>query len=90
MSTWNGAETDRYRWSQSVSDITFEMDLPEKAKSKEITVDVSRDNDLTIKVRGEVVLEGTLDGSVIPGETVWTLERSERLKKNASRKILHF
>ena len=86
MSTWNGAETDKYSWSQSVSDITFEMDLPEKAKARDIDVNVSRDNDLTIKVRGEVVLDGTLDGTVIPGETVWTLERGERLNVTLDKK----
>ncbi len=61
MSTWNGAETDKYRWSQSISDITFEIDLPSKTKAKEIDVKVTKDFDMTIKAKGEVILDGTLD-----------------------------
>lgn len=43
MNTWNGAMTDKYAWSQTNSDVSISIKLPEdKTKSKQLNIDMKR------------------------------------------------
>ena len=57
LSTWNGGVTDKYRWSQSSSDLTVELALPPMCSKKELTVSISSSK-LRVCVQSSVVLEG--------------------------------
>ena len=36
-STYNGGTTSRYKWSQSVYDLSVQVDLPRQTRGKEVT-----------------------------------------------------
>jgi hypothetical protein len=36
ISTYNGSETKKYRWSQNVADVTVQVDLDEPMKGKDV------------------------------------------------------
>ena len=57
FSTWNGGVTDKYRWSQSSSDLTVELALPHLFSKKDLTVSISSLK-LRVCVQSSVVLEG--------------------------------
>lgn len=43
MNTWNGAMTDKYAWSQTNSDVSISIKLPEgKNKAKQLSIDMKR------------------------------------------------
>jgi len=82
ISTWNGAVTDEYRWSQSLNEVTLEIVVgcskSNPVKSSELDVSVKR-KELCVKCRGRVVLEGDWHMDVEPVESLWNLEERERL-----------
>mmetsp|Transcript_80089 Transcript_80089/g.179229 ORF Transcript_80089/g.179229 Transcript_80089/m.179229 type:complete len:361 (-) Transcript_80089:70-1152(-) len=77
ISTWNGAVTDKYYWSQSLSEVTLEVEVEEcRAKDIEVSVTSTR---LCIKCKGKTVLEGKLHEKVTSEETIWHLEENKQV-----------
>lgn len=77
ISTWNGAVTDRYHWSQSIREVTLEIEV-EPCRAKELKVDITATR-LSIKLRGQTVLEGKLHEKVTVDETVWHLDNGNQI-----------
>ena len=74
ISTWNGAVTDKYRWSQSISEVTVEIPLSITLTSKkDLSVSISA-TALSIKVLGQLVVGGVFPERVNQYESTWTLE----------------
>ena len=73
ISTYNGAATDKYKWSQDLSDITLQLPLPPGTKGKEITVKLEPKH-LKAVVRGEVVLEGNLSETIHHNNSYWNID----------------
>jgi len=72
ISTWNGAITDKYYWSQSLQELTLEIEVG-ACKASEIKVDVTATR-LTVTKGTEVLLLGKLHEKVLPEESIWHLE----------------
>lgn len=80
ISTWNGAVTDKYYWSQSIRDLTIEVEVEEcKAKDVQVTVTATR---LSVKCKGQTVLEGKLHEKVNTEETMWHLDNGTQVVIN--------
>lgn len=73
ISTYNGAETEKYKWSQDLSDVTLQVPLPPGTKSKEISVKFESKH-LKVTVKNEVVLEGNLTESIHKQNSYWNLD----------------
>jgi hypothetical protein len=76
ISTYNGAKTLKYNWSQQIRAVDVQMRLPEgitKSKQLEVKIETKR---ICVKVKGqaEPLLEGELDNKVIVDETYWNIE----------------
>jgi len=80
ISTWNGAVTDKYHWSQSLRDITLEVEV-EECRARDVKVDVSATR-LCIKCKGKTVLEGKLHEKVNTEETMWHIEEGKQVVLN--------
>lgn len=77
ISTWNGAVTDRYRWSQSLNELTMEVTV-ENCKSKDIKVDFGATR-VKVMCKGNVIVEGKLHEKINVDDSMWTLEDSVRV-----------
>jgi len=72
ISTWNGAVTDKYYWSQSLAEVTVEVTV-ETCKVADLEVDISATR-LSVKCKGSIVLEGKLHEKIALEDTMWSLE----------------
>lgn len=77
ISTWNGAVTDRYYWSQSLREITLEVEV-EECRAKDIQVDCTATR-LTIRCKGNTVLEGKLHEKIVTDQTMWHLDNGNQI-----------
>jgi len=73
ISTWNGAVTDKYHWSQTIYEVTLEVEVEKDAKAKDVQVDITATR-LSIKCKGETQLEGKLHEKVTTDQCVWHLD----------------
>merc|ERR1712039_905784 len=78
ISTWNGAITDKYYWSQSLKEVTLEVQVDEGARAKDVSVNVTATR-LLVKCKGRTILEGKLHEKVTVDETMWHLEENDQL-----------
>jgi len=74
ISTWNGGVTQRYRWSQSLSDITVEIGLPSQISNKNDLSVVLTDSRLNIKFKGDVLVDGPWPARIHASESTWIIE----------------
>lgn len=73
ISTYNGASTDKYKWSQDISDVTIQIPLPPNTKSKEIQVKFDSKH-LKVVVKGEVVIDCDLPETIHKQNSYWNLD----------------
>lgn len=73
ISTWNGAVTDKYYWSQSLAEVTLEIEVEQGCRAKDIQVDLTGTR-LSAKCRGNTVLEGKLHEKILVEDSVWHLD----------------
>ncbi|KAF4675496.1 nudC domain containing [Perkinsus olseni] len=80
ISTWNGARTAKYYWTQTLNDLTVEVSLRANTKGKDLSVTIKPDN-ISIKYKGDgsSVLVGDLDMSIVPLESSWLIEDGDKL-----------
>ncbi|KAF4733913.1 nudC domain containing, partial [Perkinsus olseni] len=80
ISTWNGARTAKYYWTQTLNDLTVEVSLRANTKGKDLSVTIKPDN-ISIKYKGDgsTVLVGDLDMSIVPSESSWLIEDGDKL-----------
>ncbi|CAE8682931.1 unnamed protein product [Polarella glacialis] len=67
------AATDKYYWSQSLSELTLEVDVGEPCKAADVKVDITATR-LSVKYNGKSILEGKLHEKVSTEECMWQLE----------------
>jgi len=80
ISTWNGAVTDKYHWSQSIRDLTIEIDV-EECRAKDVQVNVTATR-VSVKCQGKTILEGKLHEKVNTEETMWHLDEGKQVVIN--------
>mmetsp|Transcript_51159 Transcript_51159/g.121589 ORF Transcript_51159/g.121589 Transcript_51159/m.121589 type:complete len:369 (-) Transcript_51159:98-1204(-) len=76
ISTWNGAATEKYYWTQSIYEVTLEVEVETDMRAKEIKVDLTSTR-LNIKARGKLVLDGKLHEKINTEDSVWHLDDSK-------------
>ena len=79
ISTWNGAVTDRYRWTQSIGEVTVEFPLPQRVCSRKDLVVELPNSGVSITVSGESVISGKFTERINASESTWTLDDSVRV-----------
>jgi len=75
ISTWNGAEVEgKYLWSQTLSELTVEIELPDrKLRANQLNVEL-KSAKLHIRVKdGDDILKGEFDERIKVEESMWTL-----------------
>lgn len=67
--------TDKYKWSQSISDITVEIPLSRKFKAKELDVEI-KSNHLKVGIKGEKekIIDGEFFEKVNSEDSIWNLD----------------
>jgi hypothetical protein len=76
FSPWNGGVTSRYRWSQSLTEITIEIPLAQRCTIKNDIVVRLDALAVNISVSGCLLIEGSLHARIVPGESTWLIEDS--------------
>eukprot|EP00301_Raphidiophrys_heterophryoidea_P025364 c8495_g1_i2.p1 GENE.c8495_g1_i2~~c8495_g1_i2.p1 ORF type:complete len:399 (+),score=90.94 c8495_g1_i2:40-1197(+) len=77
---YNGAVTDRYRWAQTLKDVTVQIPVPKGTTSKQLSVSIQKSNlKVLLKGREPALVEGTLDQNCKPNDSMWTLEDNQAL-----------
>ncbi|KAK2726140.1 nudC domain-containing protein 2-like [Artemia franciscana] len=66
-------------WSQTVYDVTVEIELPKGTKGRDVTVTLLSRN-ICCKNAGNVILQGILFGPVKENEIIWTIEDTKILR----------
>jgi len=73
ISTWNGAVTSKYHWSQSIAEVTLEVAVEEGSRARDLNVDITATR-LKIKCKGNLILEGKLHEKCNFEESIWHLD----------------
>lgn len=70
----NGLRTDKYAFTQTLSDITINVFVPQGIKGKDLNVVVQQKH-LKVQVKGQTpIIDGELPEKVNSEETIWTLD----------------
>lgn len=72
----NGGKTDRYTWTQTLSEVNVMVTLPASTRGKDCTVDI-RPKRVKVLHCGDAspFLDGELFGSIVTDDSTWTLEQ---------------
>ena len=84
ISTYNGAKTDKYNWSQSIQNVDVQIPLPPGTTSKMLKVDIQTKK-LTVALKGkesEPIIDGELSEKIKVEDTFWTVEDNQYLNIN--------
>ena len=86
ISTYNGAKTSKYNWSQSITNVDVQVKLPEGTVAKMLKVDIKASSiKVTLKsaaASDPPIMEGQFDGKVKPEDSFWSVEEKKYLNLN--------
>ena len=71
----NGGMTEKYSWTQTLSEVTQNIFLPAGIKSKMLDVDI-KNTSLKVKIKGQsdILIDGTFHKRIIVDDSIWTVE----------------
>ena len=70
----NGGETDKYRWTQTLEEVTVYVPLPDGITSKQLDVQM-KSTTLKIGLKGQApIIDGPLHKKIKASDSLWTLE----------------
>lgn len=73
----NGGKTDKYVWTQTLSEVTVSITLPKGTKSKILDVDI-RNTRLKVGIKGQTpIIDGEFHKRVIVDDSLWTIDDGE-------------
>ena len=83
ISTYNGDKTDKYNWSQSVTDVVVQIPVPQGTKPKGLVV-VIKPKYLSVALKGssEPIVAGDLCEKIKVEDSYWTIEDDKYLNIN--------
>jgi hypothetical protein len=82
ISTYNGDTTDKYNWSQGLTELTVQLKIPEGTTPKMLDV-VMKPRHISIKIKGgETLLEGDLFEKIKVEDSFWSVEERKFLVLN--------
>jgi hypothetical protein len=71
----NGGSTDKYVWTQSLSELGISIFLPEGTRARDLKVDFDNQTlKVAIKGKTELIVDGTFHKRIIVDDTLWTIE----------------
>ena len=73
-----GGKTEKYNWSQTDKEVEVYIQVPSNTKGKDVNYKISS-NHLTLKISGNVVIDGDLYAAVIPDECNWQIGKISTL-----------
>lgn len=77
ISTYNGASTSKYNWSQGTNEVTVQIPLPEGTRAKNLNVEFTSTQLKTgIKGSNQVLLAGEFSEKIKPEDSTWTVDGS--------------
>jgi hypothetical protein len=79
ISTYNGAQTDKYKWSQDINDVTVQVSLPAGTKSRDLSVEL-RTKHIKIALKKDLdhpLLVGELPERIKAESSLWQIEGSD-------------
>lgn len=74
----NGGKTDKYVWTQTLSQLEVNISSPLKIASRDVKVNFFNSK-LKVLIKGEVVVDGNLFAKVKPDDCMWTLVDGNQL-----------
>mmetsp|Transcript_2287 Transcript_2287/g.3073 ORF Transcript_2287/g.3073 Transcript_2287/m.3073 type:complete len:332 (+) Transcript_2287:149-1144(+) len=78
----NGGITDKYVWTQTLSELNVTVPVPEGTKSRQILVDIKKKK-LTVGLKGQPpIVEGELHKAIKLDDSFWTLEDNKEVAIN--------
>lgn len=70
----NGGDLDKYRWIQTLEEVTVFVKLPDNITSKQLDIQMKASS-LKIGVKGQTpIVDGALHKKIKTGDSLWTLE----------------
>ena len=70
----NGGETDKYRWTQTLDEVTVFVRMPDGVASKQLDVQMKAAS-LRVGLKGQPpIIDGPLHKKIKTGDCLWTLE----------------
>jgi hypothetical protein len=70
----HGSKTDKYSWSQTLSEVTVTIPLPSGTRAKDLETKITG-TDFSIALKGKsTIVSGKFKKSIKPSETDWQLE----------------
>ena len=83
ISTYNGAKTAKYNWSQSINNVDVQVKLPKGTTSKQLIVTI-KPKHLKVQIKGqpEPLIDGELCERVKSEDSFWSVEDEEFLNFN--------
>ena len=79
ISTYNGGRTERYIWSQSVTEVTVQVNLRPETTKKSLKVSLESNHISVSYVGGEIIVEGKLFDRIKATDSMWTIEDGNTL-----------
>ena len=83
ISTYNGAETEHYNWTQSTKAVDVQIPIPKGTKPRDLLV-VIKTKHLKVQIKGQdkPIIDGELDQKVRIDDSFWSIEDGEYLNIN--------
>mmetsp|Transcript_1182 Transcript_1182/g.2164 ORF Transcript_1182/g.2164 Transcript_1182/m.2164 type:complete len:196 (-) Transcript_1182:43-630(-) len=78
ISTYNGDATDKYNWSQSISEVTLQIPVPKGTKSRDLLVKIHpKKLFIQLKSQSEPLIDGELAEKVKVEDSFWSVEDNQ-------------
>lgn len=86
ISTYNGAVTDKYSWSQGIREVTVQIEVPPGTKARDMDIKI-KPKHLSVRYKNKpqepALAEGELCEKVLVDDSMWSIEDGKHL-------IIHF
>lgn len=75
ISTYNGDSTEKYDWSQNISEVTMQIPIPEGTTAKQMDIKISAKH-LFVKLKSSdtPIIDGDLQEKVKIDDSFWSIE----------------
>jgi len=75
ISTYNGAETEKYNWSQGINEVTVQISLPTGTRAKNLAVEMTSTKlKVVLKTDGKTLIEGDWYERIKADDSTWSVD----------------
>lgn len=82
--SWNGAVTDNYTWSQTLTDLDLRVVVPKGTTAKDLKIDITTSHLKVVLLNTRnpgnpgprTIIEGEFTRKVIPSQSMWSIEKA--------------